>query len=112
MSDESNDVAKPDESLAAAIPDPAAPPKLVASNDGVLRGLIVVGVVLVAVGGLLLPLFVESTRGTPGATRSARIQQEQREAEIHRAMADYQAPSAADDEHGNRQAGDGDLGGR
>ena len=73
MNDEPNQATNPDESLAQAMPDPAGPPKPVEKEDDVLRALAVVGVVLVAGGGLLLPLTA-STGATSGATRSAKIQ--------------------------------------
>ena len=60
MNDEPNDVTKPDEPLAQAVPDPAGPPKPVEKDDDVLRGLSVLGVVLVAGGGLLLPMMAST----------------------------------------------------
>ncbi len=83
MNDEPNEVTKPDQPLAQSMPDPHGPPTPVAEDDDVLRGLSVLGVVLVAGGGLLLPM-IASTGSTMGATRSTKIQWEQREAEIRR----------------------------
>ncbi len=110
MNDEPNQATNPDESLAQAMPDPAGPPKPVEKEDDVLRALAVVGVVLVAGGGLLLPLTA-STGATSGATRSAKIQWEQREAEVRQAMAQDDASLPANANQDSSQAGTGDRGG-
>jgi hypothetical protein len=114
MNDESNGVAKPDELLTVSMPDPAGPPRPVGKVEDPLRGLSVAGVVLVAAGGLLLPMMA-STGATQGATRSAKIHWEQREAEVRRAMTEDQALSPADNNSTPSdtcgQAGAGERGG-
>ena len=97
MKDEHDESVTPvEESLAEAMPDPAAPPLPVTAEDPALRAIGVAGVVLVTVGGLLLPLSV-ATSSTAGATRSAKIKWEERHTELRQAMADEQAaPSRTD----------------
>ena len=111
MNDEPNDVTKPDEPLAQAMPDPAGPPKPVAKDDDVLRSLSVAGVVLVAAGGLLLPMMA-STGSCQGATRSAKVQWQQRQAEIRRAISEDQGPAPSLEQPSGSQAGAGDRGGK
>ena len=107
---EPHEVTKPAEPPTQAMPDPAGPPEPVEADDGVLRGLSVAGVVLVAAGGLLLPM-VASTNTTMGAMRSTKIQWEQREAEVRRALTEAQNPAAADNQSGGSAPGVGDRGG-
>lgn len=76
--------AQPDDRLSAQMPDPRGSPQPVDAADPVLNVIAAVGVGLVALGGLLLPIFVSTTQ-TCGATRSARIEWEYREQEIERA---------------------------
>ena len=109
--DVTSDVTKPDKSLAHAMPDPAGPPKPIEKDDNVLRGLSVLGVVLVAGGGLLLPLMA-STGATAGATRSTKIQWEQRRAEIRRAAAEDQSSAPAADQPAGSQPGAVERGGQ
>ena len=117
MNDERNDVTKPDdttepdEPLVQSMPDPAGPPQAVEKDDDVLRGLSVLGVVLVAGGGLLLPLLA-STGATAGATRSTKIQWEQRQAEIQRVISEDRGLAPTQDQSGCSEQGAGDRGGR
>jgi hypothetical protein len=79
-----------DEPLAEAMPDPAGPPRVVEAEDTALRGLGIAGVILVTAGGMLVPLSV-ATSSTQGATRSAHIEWQRRQAEIRRALDEEQA---------------------
>jgi hypothetical protein len=91
MNDEHDEsVVPPEESLTEAMPDPAAPPRPVEAEDPALRAIGVAGVVLVTVGGLLLPLSL-ATSSTQGATRSAKLNWEERQSEVRQVLADEQA---------------------
>ena len=90
MSNE-EEVPVPDEPpLAAELSDPTGPPQRVKKGDPVLGCMAAVGVTLVAAGGLLYPAFL-STGHTMGATRSGKLQWEQRRLEIEQAYAADQA---------------------
>ena len=77
------------EGLAAKLADPSGPPQPVASDD-VLNTIAFVGVILVALGGLMVPVFT-STRHTAGATRSAKLEWENRQQQIEQAIQAEQA---------------------
>lgn len=111
MSDHPKDETKPEEAQPNPTPDPAGPPAPVEKEDDVLRSLSIVGIVLVAGGGLLLPLMA-STGSCQGATRSTKIQWEQRETEIRRAFAQDQAPRPPDNQPGGSVPGADDRGGK
>ncbi len=111
MNDQPNDATKPDEPLTESMPDPAGPPQPVKKEDAVLRALSVAGVVVVAAGGLLLAM-APTIGATQGATRSTKIQWEQRQAEIRRAMSEDQALAPPDGKSDGSGAGAGDRGGR
>jgi hypothetical protein len=81
---------RPEESLADAMPDPAAAPRPLKIEDPALRAIGIAGVALVTVGGLLLP-FSMATTSTAGATRSAKIKWEERQAELRQAAAKEEA---------------------
>ena len=68
-------------------------PRPVEAEDPALRAIGVAGVVLVTVGGSLLPLSL-ATSSTRGATRSAKLKWEARESEIRQALADERAALA------------------
>jgi hypothetical protein len=71
--------------LASQMPDPSGPPQAAGHNEAVMSALGGLGVALVAIGGLMVPIFA-STGGTMGATRSAKLQWEQRQQEIRQAI--------------------------
>jgi hypothetical protein len=85
MSDEELQSPEPEDRLAPEMLDPSGAPQPVKPDDPVLRGIAQLGVIAVAVGGLMLPLFAE-VGPTCGATRSAKLQWEQRQQEIDAAI--------------------------
>ena len=104
MENDENVVPREEENLAAQMPDPAGPPQPVQQaygpplavsppRDPVLAAMTVVGVVLVVVTGLVV-LVGRSTRATCGATRSARLQWQDRQGQIEQAIRQDQAASA------------------
>jgi len=96
--------------LAAEMPDPSGPPQPVKTDDPVLRGIANVGVVLVAAGGVLLPVF-GSVGHTAGATRSTKLQWEYRQQQIERTIQREQTDRAQaapeTDDEGNANERDG-----
>ncbi len=75
-------------------PDPSGPPQPVNRNDSKWRVIATVGVSTVALGGLFIPAFLNLGR-TSGATRSAKIQWEQRQRQIEQVIQEDQAAQAA-----------------
>jgi len=79
-----------DERIAGQMPDPTGPPRSVPKGDPVLNLIATLGVGLVAVGGVMFASFATTTR-TCGATRSAKLQWEQRKLQIEQAYQQDQA---------------------
>jgi hypothetical protein len=71
--------------LAAQMPDPSGSPQAAGRNEAVMSALGGVGIALVAIGGLMVPMFATMTH-TCGATRSAKVQWQQRQQEIRQAI--------------------------
>jgi hypothetical protein len=85
MENNENQVPPEEQRLAGEMPDPSGPPQAVGRNDAVMAGLGLAGIALVAVGGLVVALST-ATAHTAGATRSAKLQWEQRQQEIQQAI--------------------------
>jgi len=81
-----------EERLAEQMPDPAAPPQPVADDDPVLNTITAIGVGLIVIGGFLIP-EVLSTGHTTGATRSAKIQWEDRQRQLEQAYREAETPA-------------------
>ena len=90
MENAENLVPPEEQRLAAQMPDPSGPPQAARGNQAVMAALGGVGIALVAVGGLMVPLFTATTH-TAGATRSAKLQWEQRQQEIRQVIENDQA---------------------
>jgi hypothetical protein len=90
MENAENLVPPEEQRLAAQMPDPSGPPQAARGNEAVMSALDGVGIALVAVGGLMVPLFTATTH-TAGATRSAKLQWEQRQQEIRQVIEKDQA---------------------
>lgn len=76
---------------APSVPDPSGPPTPVEAADPVLNTISALGVGAVAVAGLCLAAMA-TTRPTMGATRSAKLEWERRQAQVEQAI---QAQDAA-----------------
>jgi hypothetical protein len=85
MENEENLAPREEQRLAAQMPDPSGPPQAAGRNEAVMSTLGGVGIALVAIGGLLVPMFATTTP-TMGATRSAKLQWQERQQEIRQAI--------------------------
>jgi hypothetical protein len=74
--------------------DPSGPPEPVAVSDPVQGAISFAGVVAVALGGLLMAMFA-TTGSTRGATRSVKIQWEERQQQIDEAACENRAAQLA-----------------
>lgn len=83
---------KPEELLAAQMGDPSGSPEAVEAKDPVLGLISGIGITLVVAGGLLIPM-IGTTGHTCGATRSAKVQWEQRQHEVDQAWAVHESQS-------------------
>jgi hypothetical protein len=88
QSEEPVDV-KSEDSLASRLGDPSGPPQAVEAKDPVLRAIAGIGITLVVAGGLLVPL-ASSVSPCMGATRSAKVQWEQRQQQVEQAEIAHQ----------------------
>jgi hypothetical protein len=84
MQNEEPVAAKPEESLASRMGDPSGPPQAVEARDPVLGAIATIGIGLVVAGGLLVPMF-SNVGACHGATRSAKMQWQERQQQIHQA---------------------------
>jgi hypothetical protein len=103
MQDEREVPESGEERLVEATPDPNGAPQPVKKGDPVLSLIATLGVIAVAVGGTLGVSFMTTTH-TAGATRSAKLQWEERQRLIEEAqqqeLAEQSpAPSQAANEH-------------
>jgi hypothetical protein len=90
------DVKKSEERSQAESLDPAGPPKPVKKDDDI--GLLTALGVTVTVFGTLFTVCGLTARPTCGATRSARLQWEERAAQIEQAQAEEQTHRQQDDD--------------
>ena len=67
------------------MPDPSGPPQAAGRNEAAMSVLGGAGIALVAIGGLMVPMFATTTH-TMGSTRSAKLQWENRQQEIRQAI--------------------------
>jgi hypothetical protein len=111
MENEENALPREEVTPAERIVDPAGPPQPVekaddlapppespAGGDPVLAFLTAAGVGLVALGGLVVLPILCSARATMGATRSAKLQWQDRQGQIERAVRQDQADPQASHE--------------
>jgi len=84
-----------DQPLASEPPDPSGPPQPVTKGDPMLGLLTAGGVTLVAAGGLFAPVFLGGGH-TAGATRSAKIEWENRQQQVEQALLEEQADLLAE----------------
>jgi len=81
-----------EERLAEQMPNPAGPPQPVEEDDPVMNTITAIGMSLVVIGGLSIPVLL-STSHTMGATRSAKIQWEDRQHQLEQACREAETPA-------------------
>jgi hypothetical protein len=74
-----------EERLAASMPDPSGPPQPVEATEGGLNWVTGLGIGVIVLGGLFWAANASTTR-TAGATRSARLEWQSRQAQIEQAI--------------------------
>jgi hypothetical protein len=78
------------EQAAGAAPESSGPPEPVGKNDPAMGLLTALGIIAVALGGLMFPVFLD-TGGSGGATRSARTELENRQQQVEQALLEKQS---------------------